>query len=700
MSVEYTLKLYDMIECDGIRYRILGIRDQIITIQMEISSRVFRLFETGKQFDADILSGRLRIIKKEESCVIPKMSSVCQAAYDLNKKITDEITELFGKDSFLSLSGKKLKRALVELREKYQVSKHKMNRLITKWLQSGCDSYALLDHRTAGIRKANGPYTYEKRPGRKNKKENETSTAVLDDVLRKLFDEIIHRKLEKKTGFFSTFFRDVMNEYFSSSLKLNGEYRISKEDSVCLPTLRQFYYYLSTHSGVTDKDRYIAEHSEQEYRNNCRERIGDTVKNTYGIGDRMEVDIVDIDVILKAIGFQVAVGRPHLYLLIDILTRIIPGFYVSYTNNSVTGLQGLLHNLGEDKVELCGKYGIEIKEDEWPSGFYPGSCFVDNGSDFASNQIMELFSRIGIERNLEPPAMGSMKGTIEQLFHQFYLNNKDLLEKHGVILKRHDSNHYEEASLDMDDIIKIVILFIISHNKQYMSEYPVTREMLDEDVECSPINLFNYFKERFPLRQITDTHRYQLDCMFEAKASVKRGEIVFRKHHYVRDPKDSSFTRDFTESMDTSYVKVRYTRLSGDYIFYEHDGKWYRAELNNSRTDEASFRGLTRDQLESYDDQKLSNDNIGARKNVIVIGNCRSEIKETIAQAEQKKSYSVPVSEDNKQEIIQKEKQSVLTKSVPSMASNRHQSVPHPGREQLTVLTDMDWDKAMEDLYI
>ena len=700
MSEAYTLKPYDILDCEGVLYRVLGIREKIITIQMGITSRIFRLFEPGDLFDAYILNGTYKIIEKEKPKVIPKMSSVCQAAYDLNLKIIEEITNIYGKDCFIGLTGRKVKAPLAALKDKYLVSKHKINRLITRWLQSGCDNYALLDHRAEGTRKAKGPYQYTKRPGRKNKTKEETSTVILTDELRELFEKIIQKALSSKIVSFAQCFRDVVNEYYSSSLHLDDSYKIIREDAVNTPTLRQFYYYRKTHSGVTDKDIYVAKNSEQEYRNNCRPLTGDTVFGTYGIGDRTEIDILDMDVILHACGLRLAAGRPHLYMIIDILTSIIPGFYVSYTNNSVTGLQGLLHNLGENKAELCRKYGIELKEDEWPSGFIPGSVFVDNGSDFASNQIMELFQRLGIERNLEPPAMGSMKGTVEQLFCQFYRTHKDLLEEHGVILKRHDSNHYEEATLDMDDVIKIIILFIKCHNMQYMENYPVTREMIDENIECSPINLFRYFSERYPYRKITDTARYQIDCMFENKASAERGEILFRGHHYLCDPKDKAFMHDFAESGKNIKITIRYTRISADFIMYEHNGTWYRAVLNTNRADEASFTGLTRDRLEEYDDRKLSDRNNGARKNVKVIGDVRKKMKEVVKEAEKKLKDAKPVRPDQKEEILRNEKQNVLGKVLPSISIPERKEPVSEEIKPVIDLSDLNWEEAMEELLI
>ena len=690
---------YDLIEADGNRYRILGIREKIITIQTGITSRVFRMFETGAQFDADVLSGRYQIIPNEVIPVIPEMSSICQAAYDLNKKIINEVASMFGHDYYIGLSTRKLKECLVYLRDKYLVSKHKLNRLITRWLQSGCSDYALLDHRAKGIRKANGPYQYNDRPGRKNKNPEETSKAILNDSLRAIFEEIIKRKLSAKLGSFAMCFRDIVNEHFSSSLLFNDEYRIMTEEARDLPTLRQFYYYLSHHSGVTDKDRYTAENSESEYRNNCRELKSDTNFGVHGIGDKTEADILDMNVILRAAGYRIAAGRPHLYLLIDIATRIIPGFYLSYTNNSVTGLQGLLHNLGEDKVELCRTYGIEISPEEWPSLFLPGSIFTDNGADFASNQIMELFERFGIERNLEPPAMGSMKGTVEHLFCQFIETHEDLLEKHGVILKRHDSNHYEEAALEIEDIIKIVILFILCHNKQYMKEYPVTREMLDDNVECSPIGLFRYMQEKYPLRRITDKDQFQIDCMFEGNASVKRGDIVFKGHHYTYDPKDLSFRQDFYETIKTSHLTVRYTRVSADFIMYQHDGNWYRAALSTTRSDEATFAGLTRDQLEEYDDKKLSNDNVGDRKNIKVIGDCRKDMKEVVKEAEKKTKDAAEVIPGNEAQILKTEKENAMGKVLPFLKQN-HRPPVIPDRISVTELREMSWDEAMEGMYI
>ncbi|MFX5862056.1 transposase, partial [Acinetobacter baumannii] len=73
------------------------------------------------------------------------------------------------------------------------------------------------------------------------------------------------------------------------------------------------------------------------------------------------------------------VGRPTIYLVADVFSRMVVGFYIGFENASyVTAIQALQFAM-TDKVELFKQYGYEITHDVWPCIGLPAAILADRG---------------------------------------------------------------------------------------------------------------------------------------------------------------------------------------------------------------------------------------------------------------------------------------------------------------------------------
>ena len=131
-----------------------------------------------------------------------------------------------------------------------------------------------------------------------------------------------------------------------------------------------------------------------------------------------------------------------MYFMIDVYSRIILAVSVAFDNNSILGITNLFLNLADDKQEYCKKYGIEFNDKRlWPSGVIPKRIRVDRGSEFKSYEFDRICNELGIEKQIVSGASGSLKGVVEQAFHQMHAKQNVHLENHGLIEKRYDSLH-------------------------------------------------------------------------------------------------------------------------------------------------------------------------------------------------------------------------------------------------------------------
>lgn len=637
----------------------------------------------------------------ELSIAVLPMSAECQERFERNKQIVAEINFHYGQSHYLGLKGKEQKPPLLEIQNKYGIGKKTLRIIITRYLQSGCKESSLIDRRAQNYRRTPKQYEYVNghRPGAKA--EQNTSKIVRDEHLCKCFDEIIKMKLDSRYATYSKCFGEVIQREYSVGRRDEETRKIilSDEEIQNAPTLKQFYQYKKRH--VTYKQEYIAGHSKQEYQNNKRPLFSDCTIDAYGVGDSTQVDIVDMDLLLTRLDMPVIAGRPHVYFLTDVISRIIMAYFISYANNSLVGLQGLLINLAQDKVELCKRFGIPIHEWQWPSNIIPGSMFCDNGSDFESNRIMEIYQRLGIERNLVPPAMGSYKPIVERKNKSLNDFFKTIFEDLGVIGKHYGSTHYDDAKLNMILAEKIVILFILNNNEHYMEEYPTTREMLDNNIKPIPYKIWEFQSKIFPYRKILNKKEFIQNCLFDGEASITREGIEFQKHVYFPDAKDIQFWKDMDNFKKRIKIPVRYSLADADFILYLRGSVYYTATLSTLKSDERTFGSIDRITLEEYDKKKEGMDTWGESYNRVVDAEYASHLKKIADDVRN----NPKASKDNIRQNLSEEKTSDLKRKSPfpdiidgEESKTEESPIPLNDKENdAKEIVSSGWEAAMEN---
>ena len=116
----------------------------------------------------------------------------------------------------------------------------------------------------------------------------------------------------------------------------------------------------------------------------------------------VEIDACEVDIsLVSSLDNNKTIGRPIVYFMIDVYTRLILAVSVAFDNNSILGVTNLFINLSDDKKKYCAKYGIEYDNDKiWPSNIIPRRLRVDRGSEFKSKEFDRICNELGIEKQL------------------------------------------------------------------------------------------------------------------------------------------------------------------------------------------------------------------------------------------------------------------------------------------------------------
>jgi putative transposase len=147
-------------------------------------------------------------------------------------------------------------------------------------------------------------------------------------------------------------------------------------------TVRQFqHYYLTRVPPEVRKRRAMGDRA---YSLTGRPKVGHALQHCPGPGAYFAIDatIADIYVVLR-FDRTVVVGRPTIYLAMDLWSRMIVGVHVTLDPPSFEGVALVLESLVTPKTEICSRFGFAIGVDDWPCDGFPFIGFMtDHGSDF------------------------------------------------------------------------------------------------------------------------------------------------------------------------------------------------------------------------------------------------------------------------------------------------------------------------------
>ncbi|WP_281559089.1 Mu transposase C-terminal domain-containing protein [Thalassomonas sp. RHCl1] len=363
-------------------------------------------------------------------------------------------------------------------------SKPTLYKLLRRYWQRGQTANALLpDYKNSG---AKG----RKRQAKENKLGRPRTNlagvgAIINEHTERLFRRVIEKYLltDKKNNlpFAYRRFRDIYETYYPDT---------AKEE---VPTQRQMQHFYQREYKQVEVIQKRA--SSIEFAKDIRPLAGTANTNVLGPGSRFEIDatIVDIYVVSNSERRNI-VGRPVIYMVIDVFSRMVAGFYVGVESPSyVTAMQALTHAL-TDKVAYCKKYGFDIEFEDWPVVGLPDAILADRG-ELLGHQIESLERSFSVRIENTPPYRGEAKGIVERSFktHQAIFKAYAPGIVTGTKVKKQGDKDYRlEATLTIHEFTEIILASVLYHNRFHvMTKYDRDIDMPTE-LLMTPLSLWNW----------------------------------------------------------------------------------------------------------------------------------------------------------------------------------------------------------------
>lgn len=610
---EIEVRVTDIITIEQTQYRVIGYRAGLFSL-CEMNTKKLTIFLLpSKDLVKWATEGAARVEKSNSSNIL--LPDLKDENYLKKQALMQFIMQEYG-PLYEKLYGKTTKTNLKKTMEDLGIQRDAAWRAIRRFLQSGLDMAAIVDGRSLRSGKRN-PYKYSKKTGHPTM--NALGKGVpLTDEIRTYFDEAIKDFLIGRAKTKKDAYMTMIEKHFINEEETPTGIRVSVLPDNLRPTLKQFLNY--TRVRVPQEEIDKAKTSAREQRNNKRLLLSDNLQGVMGPGDLWEVDECEIDLSLVSVeNPSVTVGRPIVYVMIDVYTRMIVAYSVAFDNNSVLGITNCFLNLLDDKQELCNRFGIQIGANEWPSKILPLRLRSDYGAEYISHAMDTICCKLGVAKELVSPATGSLKGQVEQLFHQIHAAQNSLLEGKGLIEKRYDSNHHQEAILNIQEFEAVLLTYIVGHNRKYMEKYPLTKDMRQQNVEPCPIDLWKYgVSLNGSPRPITNEVMFRHSLLLPVKASVGRAGITFKGLFYI-NLQDEALLRDMYLASTHGKKKLESACIDPrniGHLYYIREGKLMTASLNYKKTGMKEYEGMTLSEYNALHNKKKDDDAIGRETNL------------------------------------------------------------------------------------
>lgn len=461
--------------------------------------------------------------------------------------------------------------------EAHNIHESTVIRYLKKYWQRGKTKNALLpDYYLCGGKGKEKKVGGIKR-GRPRKHRLVTGDGInIDENIKKIFRSAINKYYHSSAEKSLTLTYELMlKEYFSTDSKMKGKLEIPIIKNYGeLPSLSQFRYWFEKERDL--KKEISKRHGSKNYAQNHRGIIGESTTEALGPGAIYQIDATIGDVyLLSRFNRDWIIGRPVIYSVMDVYSRMIVGLYIGLEGPSWAGAMMALANAASDKVSFCQDFGIEIEKHEWPVAHLPESILADRG-ELEGRKVEPLINNFGIKILNTPSYRADLKGIIEQHFRVTNSRTKAFLPGSVKPIKeRGDRDYRLEAQLDIYQFTQVIIKCVLYHNNQhYLTNYQRDEIMVEDGIESIPIQLWEWGinNKSGKLRHASEDV-VKLNLMPTGKATVTAKGIAYKGLLY--GSKQSLKERWFEKARNrgTWKIEISYDPRSMDYIYLrDEDG--------------------------------------------------------------------------------------------------------------------------------
>ncbi|MGF6810891.1 putative transposase [Paraburkholderia sp. Clong3] len=356
-------------------------------------------------------------------------------------------------------------------------------------------------------------------------------------------------------------------------------------------TQRQLTHYYQTR--VPPETRKRRQMGERQYARQGRPIKGHALQHSVGPGQEYLIDATIADVFLVlSYDRTVVVGRPTVYLAMDVWSRMIVGFYVTFDPPSFEGVALMLENIATPKDELCARFGIKIAWEDWPCEYLPQSrFFADRGGDFMKTASWQAVNEmLGIAISNAKAGDPTLRAIVERRFGSLPAHFQRAT--FGVVeadATTRGAPHYAwDANHTISEFTRKLIRAILRHNRTPIGRKGAIIEMATAGIADTPLNRWNY-----GLETLTGTLRkHSIDEIRRATWPVDTAKPTKEGLHW----RGLDYTSSYIQSKHVHLCRKEREEAGGDPVQSRHSladtgPRRYEIRVRKSRKEQQSSTG-------------------------------------------------------------------------------------------------------------
>ncbi|HID1394495.1 TPA: Mu transposase C-terminal domain-containing protein [Staphylococcus aureus] len=361
----------------------------------------------------------------------------------------------------------------------------------------------------------------------------------IDEETKRIFRLAIEKYyLTSKQNSLTAAYKFMLKEFYVENIYYeNGVEKVLLKDEEAIPTLTQFKYWYQKEYNAPEV--LIARKGEKRFNKDHRAVLNTSQSEVFGPGSRYQIDATIADVYLVSeVNRNWIIGRPVVYLVMDVFSRMVVGIYVGLEGPSWAGAMMAMTNVVADKKKYCAQYGIEINEEDWPSHHLPEILLADKG-EFEGYNVERLVKAFNLHVENAASYRADWKGIVEKQFDLIQKKVKPLLPGYiDVDFQERGAKDYRlDAKLTLREFTQILIKQILQYNtKHYLKSYERDRDLVADDVQPIPLYLWNWgIKNRTGKLRAFAEELVKLQLLPRGKATVNHKGIQFKGISYSCD---------------------------------------------------------------------------------------------------------------------------------------------------------------------
>lgn len=307
-----------------------------------------------------------------------------------------------------------------------------------------------------------------------------------------------------------------------------------------VPSPTQFSYWGKKAFDAMDVMR--SRKGETKWAMDHRAIVGNAHHGLRGPCHRFEIDATIADIYLVSrFNRNWIIGRPVVYVVIDVLTRMIVGVHVGLEGPSWNIARHAVFNALTDKVAYCASFGIVIEQADWPCHHLPYEIVGDRAEMLSENAEKSLGS-LSITVDILPPFRADWKGTVESSFRILQGFSEIRWTPGGIKTRQKERGQRDyrlDATLDLHEFTKIIIKSVLHWNHHSRDPSRLSKVMIERNVEPTPIAIWNWAMQNDLIEPNERTREETyLHLLPKERGSMQAGGIYFKGMFYnnVLDP--------------------------------------------------------------------------------------------------------------------------------------------------------------------